>query len=171
MTRPYKHKFDRAMYGQDWDGDDGSAYRGGRKRYRRNKIDGVLGGVCAGIGDYTGLDPVIIRALAILFFLVSGPIAIFIYLGFVIFTPSDKRAPYYREYREYRRAQRRQARAARRARRTHRRASTPEPVRSTTSYRDVKSKFRSLEQRMQDLEKSITSSEWQLRRKFRDIEN
>ena len=76
-----------------------------------------------------------------------------------VFIPKDKRAPYRREYRE-----------ARRARRAHR--DNPEiPLVRTTNFRDVKSKFRSLETRMQDLERSITSKEWKLRRDFRDLEN
>jgi len=76
-----------------------------------------------------------------------------------VFIPTDKRAPYRREYRE-----------SRRAKRAHR--ENPElPLERTTSFRDVKSKFRSLETRMQDLERSITSKEWKLRRDFRDLEN
>ena len=76
-----------------------------------------------------------------------------------IFIPKDTRAPYRREYRE-----------ARRARRKHRK-NPEEPLMRTTSFRDVKSKFRSLETRMQDLERSSTSKEWKLRRDFRDLEN
>ena len=53
-------------------------------------------------------------------------------------------------------------------------AAHDEPVetpRRTASFKDVKSKYRSLETRLQDLEKSITSKEWKLRRDFRDLEN
>lgn len=130
----------------------------GCKRFRRNKIDGVFGGVCAGIGDYFGIDPIIVRILTVIAFLFSGGIVFWVYLGLWIFVPSDKRAPYYREYRQ-----------ARRARREHKQ-NPSEPVRPTASFNDVKSKFRSLEERLADLEKSITSSEWQLRREFRDLE-
>ncbi len=129
------------------------------KRFRRNRIDGVFCGVCAGIGDYFGIDPVIVRILTVVSFFISGGVTFWIYLGLCIFTPSDKRAPYYREYRQ-----------ARKARRKHQ--ENPEaPVMPTASFRDVKSKFRSLEERLADLEKSITSSEWQLKRQFRDLEN
>ncbi len=130
-----------------------------RKCFRRNKIDGVFGGVCAGIGDYLGVDPIIIRILAVVSFFITGFITFWIYIGFWIFTPSDKRAPYYREYRQ-----------AERARREHQQ-NPQEPLRPTASFNDVKSKFRSLEARLADLEKSITSSEWQLRRKFKDLES
>ena len=138
---------------------NGSGQYETRKRFRRNKIDGVMGGVCAGIGDYFNIDPVLVRiaAVAALFFM--GPIAFFTYIGFWIFAPADKRAPYRREYRQ-----------ARRAKRRHQ-ANPSAPLQQTTSFRDVKGKFRSLETRLQDLEKSITSSEWQLRRDFRDLES
>lgn len=125
----------------------------GRKRLRRNKIDGVFGGVCAGFGDYLGIDPIVIRiAYVASVFLLGVPL--FIYFLLWIFVPSDKRAPYRREYRQ--------------ARRAHRK--NPKQPAPTSSFQDVKGKFRSLETRLQDLEKSITSSEWQLRREFRDLE-
>ena len=128
------------------------------KRLRRNKIDGIFGGVCAGIGDYLNIDPIVVRIAYVASVLLMG-VPLFIYFLFWIFVPSDKRAPYRREYRQ-----------ARKARREHRR-SPSEPIRSTSTFRDVKGKFRSLESRLQDLEKSITSSEWQLRRDFRDLES
>ena len=129
-----------------------------RKRFRRNKIDGVMGGVCAGIGDYFNIDPVIVRIAAVAALIFTSGIIFWVYIGLWVFTPSDKRAPYRREYRQ-----------AHRAKRRHQ-ANPSAPLRSTTSFRDVKGKFRSLETRLQDLEKSITSSEWQLRRDFRDLE-
>lgn len=124
----------------------------GPKRLRRNKIDGVFGGVCAGFGDHFGMDHLLVRILYVLSVLFLG-VPLFIYFVLWIFIPSDKRAPYVREYREARRARREQPEA---------------PVR-TASFRDVKSKFRSLEGRLQDLERSITSKEWKLNREFRDL--
>lgn len=159
MTKRYKNKFHRAMHDETWEGDDdGYAYSEPRKRFRRNKIDGVVAGVCAGIGDYLNVDPVIVRILTVISFFLTG-VTFFIYIGFWMFTPSDKRAPYRREYRQ-----------ARKARRRHK-ENPSEPLRTTASYRDVRGKFSSLETRLQDLEKSITSSEWQLRRDFRDLES
>jgi len=89
-----------------------------------------------------------------------------IFLGFPLLAyfvlwlciPSDKRAPYRREYRE-----------VSKARKEQKRTQDPTPVR-TASFRDVKSKYRSLETRLQDLERAITSKEWRLRRDFRDLE-
>ena len=140
----------------DWDVyEEGVEYSGSRKkRLRRNKIEGVFGGVCAGFGDYFDIDPIIVRVAYVLSVLFLG-VPLIIYFLLWIFIPSDHRAPYVREYRQARRARRK----------------NPENPAPTSTYRDVKSKFRSLEQRLQDLEKSITSSEWQLRRQFRDLEN
>ena len=156
MTKQYKNKFHRAMNDVNWEGDDdGYVYSEPRKLFRRNKIDGVIGGVCAGIGDYLSIDPILVRIAAVVGFFLSGTITFWLYIGFWVFTPSDKRAPYRREYREARKA----------------RKVNPEKPAKTAGFRDVKSKFRSLEVRLQDLERSITSSEWQLRRDFRDLEN
>ncbi len=155
MTRQYKNWADRMMHDMHWNGlDDGYEYSEPEKRLRRNRIDGVLGGVCAGIGDYFNIDPVIVRILFVLLVIFTG-FPFFIYFILWVFIPSDKRAPYRREYREARRAK----------------AQNPENPQRTATFKDVKSKFRSLETRLQDLERSITSKEWKLRREFRDLEN
>ena len=130
----------------------------GPNRLRRNKIDGIFGGVCSGFGDYLGIDHIIMRILFVLSVIFLG-FPLLAYFILWVFIPKDTRAPYRREYRE-----------TRRAKRAHR--ENPEvPLARTTSFRDVKSKFRSLETRMQDLERNITSKEWKLRRDFRDLEN
>ena len=138
-----------------WDGeDDGYEYSEPNKRLRRNKIDGVVGGVCAGLGDFFNLDPLIVRGIFIALIFFTG-LPLIVYPILWVCLPSDKRAPYRREYREARKA----------------RQKNPEAPVRTASFRDVKSKFRSLETRLQDLERSITSKEWQLRRQFKDLEN
>ena len=45
------------------------------KRLYRDKKEGKLGGVCAGIGDYFNLDPVIIRLAFLLLIFAGGFIA------------------------------------------------------------------------------------------------
>lgn len=158
MTKRYKNRVHRALNDMEWMGDDdGYEYSEPHKKLRRNKIDGVFGGVCAGLGDYVGLDASIVRILFVLLVIFTG-LPVLVYFLLWIFIPSDARAPYRREYRE-----------AHKARQTAR--ETHEPIQRTASFRDVKSKFRSLEVRLQDLERSITSKEWQLRRDFRDLEN
>lgn len=158
MTKRYKNKAHRAIWDDTWEGDDdGYAYIGPHK-LRRNKIDGVLGGLCSGFGDYFGIDHTIMRILFVISVIFLG-FPLIAYFVLWVFIPKDKRAPYRREYRE-----------SRRAKRAHQK--NPElPLERTTSFRDVKSKFRSLETRLQDLERNITSKEWKLRRDFRDLEN
>ena len=133
----------------DYDDYDRGPMQG--RRLRRNKIDGILGGVCAGLGDWLGIDHGPMRIFVVLIVIFTG-IPALLYLLLWMFIPADKRAPYVREDREQRRSERR-----------------GEPMDSTT-YGDVRSKFRSLEERLQDLERSVTSREWRLRRDFRDLE-
>lgn len=155
MTKRYKTKHQSPI----WADEDGYAYSEPEKRLRRNKIDGMLGGVCSGFGDYFGIDHTIIRIMLVISLFMTAGTSFWVYLGFWVFVPKDTRAPYRREYRE-----------ARKARRKHQ--ENPEaPMLRTANFRDVKSKFRSLETRLQDLERSITSKEWKLRRDFRDLEN
>ena len=45
------------------------------KRLYRNTSDAKLGGVCAGLGEYLNIDPVIVRLLFLLFFFAGGVIA------------------------------------------------------------------------------------------------
>ena len=159
MTKRYKNKIHRGMLDESWEGDDdGYVYSEPQKKLRRNKIDGVLGGVCSGFGDYFAIDHSIIRIIFVLSVIFLG-FPLLAYFVLWIFIPKDKRAPYRREYREARRARRKQ------------RENPEEPIMRTANFRDVKSKFRSLETRMQDLERSITSKEWKLRRDFRDLEH
>lgn len=151
--RKYRNKAHRAMNDMNWDwSDDGYDYSEPEKKLRRNKIDGVLGGVCSGIGDHTGIDHLVVRIAFVASVLFLGFPLILYFVAWAII-PKDKRAPYVREYREAYRA---------------RRDNPQEPLR-TASFRDVKSKFRSLETRLQDLERSITSKEWKLNREFRDL--
>ena len=56
MTKRYKNKFHRGLWDENWEGDDdGYVYSEPHKKLRRNKIDGVFGGVCSGFGDYFGI--------------------------------------------------------------------------------------------------------------------
>jgi len=158
-SKKYRNPVHRSLHDYNWMGDDDGYEYAGPRRFRRNTIDGVFGGVCAGVGDYIDMDPTLVRIIFVLSVIFLG-FPVIIYFLFWIFTPSDKRAPYVREYRQARRAEKR--------RRKH--PEEEAPIVRTTTFRDTKSKFRSLEVRLQDLERSITSKEWQLRRQFRDLE-
>jgi phage shock protein C len=118
------------------------------KRLRRNKIDGVLGGVCAGFGDYLGISPTIMRIIFVICVIfLSFPLLDYVLLW--VFVPKD-------ESESYRRVNHSIAAA---------------PIAAAPSFSQAKSKFQSLETRLQDMERSITSAEWKLRRDFRDLES
>lgn len=50
------------------------------RRLVRNGYDKQLGGVCAGIADYFGLDPTLVRVLAVLLAVFTFPAAVIGYL-------------------------------------------------------------------------------------------
>lgn len=49
-------------------------------RFLLNKRDGKIMGVAAGLADYTGVDPLIIRLGFVALTLVTGPIALLFYV-------------------------------------------------------------------------------------------
>jgi phage shock protein C len=55
----------------------------GRKLYRIKK-GRVIGGVCTGFADYFGIDPVIIRLIALALFFAGGGLLIYIIAWIVI---------------------------------------------------------------------------------------
>ena len=59
------------------------------KRLYRSKDDRWIGGVCGGIGEYFGIDPIIIRLLFLLAFLGWGA-GLLIYLLMWIIVPENK---------------------------------------------------------------------------------
>ena len=96
MSKRYRNKADRMMRDMNWDGsDDGYAYsqEPHHRRLTRNSVDGKLGGVCAGIGDYLGWDHTMVRILTILLIIFTGlPLIVyFICLLYTSPSPRDKR--------------------------------------------------------------------------------
>ncbi|MGC9310964.1 MAG: PspC domain-containing protein [Candidatus Aenigmatarchaeota archaeon] len=64
--------------------------KSGVPRLYRSRSDKVLGGVCGGIGDYLGVDPVLIRLLWIISFFIWSP-SVLAYLVAWIIIPRDPR--------------------------------------------------------------------------------
>ncbi len=60
-----------------------------RRLYRSGR-DRILGGVCGGLGDYFGIDPVIIRLVWVLFSLAYGS-GILAYIAAWIIIPRNPR--------------------------------------------------------------------------------
>lgn len=50
------------------------------QRFLLNKRQGKVMGVAAGLGDYTGMDPLIIRLAFVVLTLMTGPIALLFYV-------------------------------------------------------------------------------------------
>lgn len=46
-----------------------------------NRTDAKVMGVAAGLADHTGLDPLVIRLTIILAVLITGPIAVLLYIA------------------------------------------------------------------------------------------
>jgi len=58
------------------------------KRLRRSSDDKIIAGVCAGLADYFGIDPVIIRLVFLVLFL-AGTIGFWPYLILWLVMPLD----------------------------------------------------------------------------------
>lgn len=125
------------------------------RRFYRRTDRALLGGVCAGIADYFGFNLRVTRLLAVIAFFVAMPMAIITYLVIVFLVPADSSRPVKRK----------------RADRKHRRrtrSAQPRPAPSTT-VSDVRRRCQSLDKRMANLEKYVTSSRYNLDREFRNL--
>ena len=71
-----------------------------QKRLYRSQIDKKIGGVCGGLGEYFGVDPVIVRALFAIAFFAYGTgflayIVLWIIVPAAIYQPPSARKPEY----------------------------------------------------------------------------
>jgi phage shock protein C len=118
------------------------------RRFRRSSDRAVLGGVCAGLADYFGLNLRVTRILtAIAFF--AMPITILAYIGTLMLVPAES-------------LRHQESRADAAFRKSLR--SSP-----TQTMRDVKGRFQSLDRRLARLEKYVTSSRYQLDRQIKNL--
>jgi phage shock protein C len=119
-------------------------------RLYRNPATGKLFGVCAGLADYFGLDPLVIRAATVIGLIVfSMPVIIGYGLLALILParpPSLFRSPAEEEFW---------------------RAVTTRPDVTAAA---VRSKFRDLEKRLRNLETTVSSREFELSRAIRNLD-
>ena len=54
---------------------------------QRSTSNRMIAGVCAGIGEYTNMDPTIVRLLAVLLFFLTGPGVLVAYLAMALIIP------------------------------------------------------------------------------------
>ena len=112
----------------------------------------ILGGVCAGIANYFGWRVCLVRAAAVIALITFTPATIFTYLAAWWFLPKGSGSHLYETVEEER---------------FWRNVST----RPRITLSELRHRFRGLEGRLADMERVVTSEEYQLRRKFRDLES
>ena len=124
----------------------------GRRLYR-DADRALIGGVCAGLSTYFGLNLKVTRFLCVIAFLCALPFAIVAYLLAVLLIPASA-APA-REYSDYdeRRKQ----------------ALREEILRARPTVDEVRQRYRSLDERLARIEKYVTSSRYELDEKFRRL--
>lgn len=122
------------------------------KKFYRSRNDRVIAGICGGIAERFGWEPLVVRLLAVAsFFFFAGPLAVIAYIVVWMITP---KAPM-----------------------GGRNLSPEEDAfwrgvsdRPTVTFSNLKYSFMDLEDRLQTLERNVTSDEWRLRKEFRDLE-
>jgi phage shock protein C len=125
------------------------------RRFCRRTDRALLGGVCAGFADYFGFNLRVTRLLAVIAFVMAMPMAVITYLAIVFLVPADSSRPAKRADRK------------RRCRRNkHAAPSRPAP---SPTVSDVRRRCQSLDKRMAQLEKYVTSSRYNLDREFRNL--
>ena len=120
------------------------------RRLYRNPRRGWVAGVCAGIADYFGLSAGLVRLLTVVLLIAFTLPTLFAY---VIAALVLERRP--------------EAMQASREEEAFWRSVRLEPSRTA---RDLARKFQDMERRLRAAEAKVTSSEFKLRRQFRDLE-
>lgn len=121
------------------------------KRLYRSR-EKVIAGVCGGIAERFGWDPLLVRiAFAIMLFMGVGFI-IPIYIVIWAITPY---APY----------------LPRHLSPDEERFWSSASTRPAETFSNIRYKFRDLDDRLANMERTVTSEEWRLKRAFRDLES
>jgi phage shock protein C len=123
---------------------------GDRLRLWRDTDRGVLAGVCAGIADYIGVEPIVLRVAAAVgaFFFTVPTVAAYVILAVVL---RPKPPALYQSRDEE----------------TFWRGVNNAPA---DTLQGLRRKFRDLEDRLRHMETQVTSGDFDLHRKFRDLD-
>ena len=121
------------------------------QRFYRDRRNGKIMGVCAGLADYFGWNVTLIRVLAIIALIWFSALTFVIYfaLGFLL-PVKPKRLYDWDANEDYWRSVRRSA---------------------NETFRDVRHRFRELDVKLQRMEGYVTSGRYDLDREFRDLED
>lgn len=60
------------------------------KILNRSLKDRMFAGVCAGLADYMGMDPTVVRLIFVLLFFVTGPGVLLAYFIMMLIVPEEK---------------------------------------------------------------------------------
>jgi phage shock protein C len=120
-----------------------------RHRLWRNTDRGILAGVCAGIADYVGVEPIVVRLVAVLGLVFFFPPTIVVYVILALVLRPKPPALY---------------------------ASADEEAfwrgvgtAPADTLHSVKRKFADLEARLGQMESQVASGDFDLHRRFRDL--
>jgi phage shock protein C len=144
----------------------------GRRLYR-DADRAVLGGVCAGLAGYFGLNLKVTRFLAFVTFLMAMPMAVIGYLAAVFLIPAESRRDYETVI-ETRccwglgRARRSAQSWTARESRSHR-DREPAAAPAAPSASDIRERYETMDKRLAELEKQVTSPRFQLEQEFRKL--
>lgn len=134
-------------------------------RFTRNADKACLGGVCAGFADYFGFNLRVTRLLVVIAFFVATPVTVLLYVAVVLLVPATSSGPSYGMRRGDR--SKRTRRARRRMSRQERRQAADEAKQQLAD--EVSQRCRSLDERLAQIEKYVTSSRYDLDREFRNL--
>lgn len=129
----------------------------------------MLGGVCAGLAGYFGLNLRVTRILAFIAFLMAMPIAVFSYLAAVFLLPAESHRIRVRRRESHGCRGRRRSKRAGRSRERRRAEPGEKAMPAGPSIKDVRERYRSLDKRLAELEKQVTSPRFQLEQEFRKL--
>jgi len=139
-----------------------------RRRFTRDADRAAIGGVCAGFARYFGFNLCVTRFLFVIFFLMTFPFALIVYLAVVMLVPSESwRDEYVVERVVRRRRRRRMSRRERRQAKSEARHAEFEA--QEQAEEEISERARSLEERLARIEKHVTSSRYQLDEEFRNL--
>jgi phage shock protein C len=120
-----------------------------RFRLWRNRERGIVAGVCAGIADYIGIEPIIVRIVAVLGLLFFFPPTVVGYVILALALPPKPPSLY----------------GSREEEAFWRGVNTA----PGDTFQSLKHKFRDLEDRLAHMEAQVASGDFELHRKFRDL--
>ncbi len=118
-------------------------------RLYRDRERGILAGVCAGIADYFGIEPILVRLVTVLGLVFFFPPTIIAYIVLALALPTKPPTLYTNRDEE-----------------AFWRGVSTAP---SDTFQSLKRKFQDLEPRLGRIETQVTSGDFDLHRKFRDL--